>query len=185
LACAVGGIITEAGGPAWDALGFDGLLAFARDTLGERATAIGSESLALLDAARDVAARLSQLKAEVFAASVADVEEQLSMLLYPGVLAGVGEQRVADVHRYVRAIDRRLEQLPANPDRDLEMMDRVHRLENEYERLADLLPSSAHVVEIAWMLQELRVSLFAQAIGTRGKVSEKRIERALADLFGG
>jgi len=89
-----------------------------------------------------------------------------------------------DVHRYVRAMERRLEHLPRNPGRDLEMMDRVHRLENEYERLAELLPSSPEVIEVAWMLQELRVSLFAQAIGTRGKVSEKRVERALADLLG-
>jgi ATP-dependent helicase HrpA len=63
------------------------------------------------------------------------------------------------------------------------MMDRAHRLENEYERLADLLPSSPELIDVAWMLQELRVSLFAQTIGTRGKVSEKRVERALAGLL--
>jgi ATP-dependent helicase HrpA len=63
------------------------------------------------------------------------------------------------------------------------MMDRARRLENEYERLADLLPSSPELIEVAWMLQELRVSYFAQALGTKGKISEKRIDHALADLL--
>ncbi len=184
LACAVGGVMADHGGPAWDAPGFDELLSFTRDLLGERATAIGSESLALLEAVQRVSDLASRLEVDAFGESVADVDDQLAMLMYPGLLAGVGEQRVADVHRYVRAMEYRLEHLPGNPGRDLEMMDRVHRLENEYERLAALLPPSPEVVEIAWMLQELRVSLFAQAIGTRGKVSEKRVKRALADLLG-
>ena len=184
LMCAVGGIMAEFGGPAWDAPGFDELLSLVRDALGERVTAVGLESLALLETAQAVSAALSRSGVDMFEDSVADVDDQLAALVYPGFLAGVGEGRVADVHRYVRAMERRLEHLPRNPGRDLEMMDRVHRLENEYERLAELLPSSPEVIEVAWMLQELRVSLFAQAIGTRGKVSEKRVERALADLLG-
>ena len=79
---------------------------------------------------------------------------------------------------------RRLEALPANPDRDADQTARVHRLEAEYDRLTDLLPTTPESIEIAWMLQELRVSLFAQAIGTKGKVSEPRIQRALAALEG-
>ena len=184
LMCAVGGIMAEFGGPAWDAPGFDELLVFTRDALGERVTAVGLESLALLETTQAVSSALSRSGVDMFEDSVADVDDQLAALVYPGFLAGVGEGRVADVHRYVRAMERRLEHLPRNPGRDLEMMDRVHRLENEYERLAELLPSSPEVIEVAWMLQELRVSLFAQAIGTRGKVSEKRVERALADLLG-
>jgi ATP-dependent helicase HrpA len=184
LACAVGGIMSELGGPAWDAPAFDELLAFTRDTLGERAAAVGHESLAVLATAQAVSAMSSRPGVDPFEESLVDVNEQLAMLIYPGFLAGVGEGRIADVHRYVRAMERRLDHLPGNPGRDLEMMDRANRLENEYERLADLLPSSPELIEVAWMLQELRVSLFAQEIGTRGKVSEKRVERALAGLLG-
>ena len=54
-----------------------------------------------------------------------------SLNLYPGFLAGVGEGRVGDVHRYVRAMERRLDHLPGTPGRDLEMMDRAHRHEND------------------------------------------------------
>ena len=184
LACAVGGIMAEFGGPAWDALGFDELLAFTRDALAERVAAVGAESLAILVTVRAISAMSSRPGFDMYEENLADIDDQLAMLIYPGFLAGVGEGRVGDVHRYVRAIERRLEHLPSNPGRDLEMMDRVHRLENEYERLAELLPSSPELVNAAWMLQELRVSLFAQSVGTRGKVSEKRVERALADLLG-
>lgn len=59
-------------------------------------------------------------------------------------------------------------------------MTRVHRLEEEYERLSDAIPESSELAEVAWMLQELRVSFFAQALGTRARVSEQRIVRALA-----
>jgi ATP-dependent helicase HrpA len=59
-------------------------------------------------------------------------------------------------------------------------MQAVRELETEHDRLREALPGSASVLEIAWMLQELRVSFFAQSLGTKGKVSEKRIRQALA-----
>jgi ATP-dependent helicase HrpA len=114
-----------------------------------------------------------------FASSVADVEEQVDRLIYPGFLAGVGAGRLADVHRYLQAIERRLERLPENGERDRQMMAAVRKLEAEHDRLREAQPDSASLLEVAWMLQELRVSLFAQALGTRGKVSEKRIVEAM------
>ena len=57
----------------------------------------------------------------------------------------------------------------------------VRKLEEQHDRLREALPGSASLLEVAWMLQELRVSLFAQALGTRGKVSEKRISQALTE----
>ena len=61
-------------------------------------------------------------------------------------------------------------------------MDSIQALEAEYDDLQDVLTPSRPLTDIAWMIQELRVSLFAQNLGTRGKVSEKRIRSALSDV---
>ena len=72
---------------------------------------------------------------------------------------------------------------PGDPARDSELMARVHRLEEQYDRLMEHLPPAPESAAAPWMLEELLVSLFAQHLGTRGKVSETRIEKALAALY--
>ena len=59
----------------------------------------------------------------------------------------------------------------------------AHGLEAEHERLIDALGATPELIEVAWMLQELRVSMFAQQLGTRGTVSAQRIRRALAEAI--
>ena len=68
-----------------------------------------------------------------------------------------------------------------DPVRDGADIGRVQRLEAELERLIGAVGPTPHFIDIDWMLQELRVSLFAQHLGTKGKVSEQRIVRALED----
>jgi ATP-dependent helicase HrpA len=67
-----------------------------------------------------------------------------------------------------------------DPIRDAELMAKVQRLEAEHDRLIDVIGPTPELTDVAWMLQELRVSFFAQTLGTSGKVSERRIEKALA-----
>ena len=91
--------------------------------------------------------------------------------------------RLADVERYLRAAARRLERLPDAPAPDLDRMRAVHELEAEHARVLAAWPPGkplpAALREVRWMLEELRVSHFAQALGTRGQVSSKRIRRVL------
>ncbi|NIW26889.1 MAG: DUF3418 domain-containing protein, partial [Actinobacteria bacterium] len=61
--------------------------------------------------------------------------------------------RLPDVLRYLRAAERRLDRLARDPDRDAERMLRVQRLEDELDRLFDLLPSTPALHDVAWMLQ--------------------------------
>jgi ATP-dependent helicase HrpA len=108
---------------------------------------------------------------------------QANRLVYPGFLRNIGTARVADVHRYLQAMAARLERLPRDPARDTDLIARVHRLEEQHDRLLETLPTTPELIEVAWMLEELRVSFFAQSLGTKGKVSERRIERALEALL--
>jgi ATP-dependent helicase HrpA len=181
LVSAVGQIVKDGGGPAWDGLAFDGLLQQARSEIADTATRVASGSLSLFETLRSVYLRLDRLAGR-FPAAEEDIELQLDRLIYPGLLSGVGAARVPDVQRYIEAIDRRLEMLPGNPSRDAGFMARLHVLEDEHDRLLESMPLSPGLIDIIWMLEELRVSFFAQALGTGRKVSEKRIRQALNDV---
>ncbi len=66
--------------------------------------------------------------------------------------------------------------------RDSDQMVRIQALEAEHDGLLDSLPPSDKLADIGWMLQELRVGLFAQTLGTKRSVSEKRVRQALAEV---
>ncbi|MGZ5383030.1 MAG: ATP-dependent RNA helicase HrpA [Acidimicrobiia bacterium] len=178
LTCAVDRVMGQVDAPVWDGVAFEALLGAMRDNLDASLNAVAEASLHILGNLRLVRIALARVP-DKFANSVADVEEQVDRLIYPGFVAGVGAGRLADVHRYLQAIERRLERLPENGERDRQKMAAVRKLEAEHDRLREAQPDSASLLEVAWMLQELRVSVFAQALGTRGKVSEKRIVEAM------
>jgi ATP-dependent helicase HrpA len=99
-----------------------------------------------------------------------------------------GLAHLPDVVRYLRAVDRRLEKLPENPGRDVERTEEIAAITAEYRELVAGLPAgradSEQVRRIRWMIEELRVSYFAQTIRTAYPVSEKRIHRAMDELLG-
>jgi ATP-dependent helicase HrpA len=175
--CVAGGAMDDAGGPAWDAVAFDGLVELAGRDLAERTDRVGTVSLRILE----LAAELTRALARSGGPAVEDMRAQLDQLVYPGFVTSVGAAHLDDVERYLRAMLRRLERLAEDPVKDAELMVRVQRLEAEHDRLVDVIGPTPGLVDIAWMLQELRVSYFAQSLGTSGKVSEQRILRALAD----
>jgi ATP-dependent helicase HrpA len=92
-----------------------------------------------------------------------------------------GTDRLPDVHRYVRAIEYRLDHLAGDVRRDQRRMAEVRPVERE---LAEAVASAPRVTDqlrqIAWMVEELRVSVFAQPIGVHGQASPKRIRALLA-----
>jgi len=141
--------------------------------------AVASDSLEILDELREVREATAALDGDQYVEARFDINEQLDRLIYRGFLTGVGIDRLSDMLRYIRAIARRLEALPDRVERDRELMERIRELESERDELSDAVPGSLELIDVAWMLQELRVSSFAQTLGTKGKVSEKRITEAL------
>src|SRR5690606_3381842 len=91
--------------------------------------------------------------------------------------------RLGDLARYLTAIGRRLERLPHAPAADRERMERVAAVQAEYDDLRRALApgraAATDVQDIARMIEELRVSLWAQQLGTARPVSEQRIYRAI------
>ena len=115
---------------------------------------------------------------------LADVRAQLRELVRPGFVADTGLRRLPDLDRYLRAIAHRLDKAPGNLARDAQALDQVDLVEGRYADLLDSLRpaqrGAADVVEIGWMIEELRVSLFAQTVGTAHTVSVQRILKAIA-----
>jgi ATP-dependent helicase HrpA len=99
--------------------------------------------------------------------------------VYPGWIAATGAERVGDVERYLRAAARRLERLPNAVAVDRDRMSSVHELERLYRERLQATARPETLREVPWMLEELRVSHYAQALGVRGGASAKRIRRAL------
>jgi ATP-dependent helicase HrpA len=113
-----------------------------------------------------------------------DLARQYDDLLHRGFVADAGRSRLRDLARYVLAMARRAEKLPREPDVDAARMARIHEVQRA---LADAkagrsLGEAARFEPVRWMIEELRVSLFAQQLGTPEPISEKRIYRRLDEL---
>jgi len=117
-----------------------------------------------------------------------DIKSQLQRLIFPGFACQVGEQRLPDLKRYLMALQKRLEKLPINPNQDRLHTIALNELEERYSALCQTMMAdekdNAELAEIYWMIEELRVSLFAQQLGTAYPVSEKRVKLKLAELKG-
>ena len=158
----------------------------ARERLAAVTADVVSQVARVLAEAHAAEASLAATPAPALAAAFGDMRRQLAALVHPGFVTRTGARRLADLVRYLQAISRRLDKLPEVPARDAERMAAVHRVADDYASvLAGLPPArrrSPDAQAVRWMIEEFRVSLFAQTLGTRGSVSEQRIERALDQL---
>jgi ATP-dependent helicase HrpA len=180
VAAALDKLVADAGGPAWDTEGFAGLQARARaGVVGTTLDTVG-KVVPVLGLAYTVEQRVAALDGPALAPALADVRAQLTGLVYRGFVTATGWWRLPDLPRYLRAAERRLERLADNPARDRGLLAQIHEVEREYVDLRAQVPMSAELIQIRWMIEELRVSLFAQALGTPRSVSEKRILQAVA-----
>jgi ATP-dependent helicase HrpA len=189
LACAVDAIVAEhaAGGVVRDPAEFEQVLGDVRTHVASRVLTVVDAVEPVLSEARQVRAALDRLTAPAAAAMVADVRAQLDSLVYAGFVADTGLAHLPHLRRYLRGMLQRLEKAPSSPAslaRDAVSQEVVDRMELAYADLLDSLPRvdrrSAPVREIGWMVEELRVSLFANSLGTAYPVSEKRIRAAIA-----
>jgi ATP-dependent helicase HrpA len=125
---------------------------------------------------------LPQIKAHAQASQ--DVRAQLEWLLHKRFIADTPFERLQHVPRYLKAIGMRIEKLRSNPARDMQCMAQMQPLTQAWQKLrqAQQGNSDPRVDDFAWMLQELRVSLYAQELKTPVIVSVKRLEKMLAGI---
>ena len=133
-------------------------------------------------AAAGVNEHLARLRAPALHDSVTDANLHLGRLVRPGFVSVYGIERLGDIERYVRGISYRLEHLAGHGQRDLVRISDVVPLENRFASFVDRVPAgemAADAAEIRWLLEELRVQVFAQPIGTKQSVSLKKLNQRL------
>jgi ATP-dependent helicase HrpA len=186
-------IIVAHGGPAFDRAGFETMAASARRDMVDRVARLATIAGGVLAAAeqvQDAARRLERAdRAGRLQPALADVRGQVDDLTRAGFVTSAGTSRLGDLLRYLEAAGRRLERLPGDITRDGERQAVVNRVRRRYEMLLDQVASGvapasvrAGLPGIRWLIEELRVSLWAQTLGTPAPVSEARIMRAIDRL---
>jgi ATP-dependent helicase HrpA len=183
VSAAAGRLMAAHGGPAWDEESFRKLSEAVRADLAGVTWRTIEQVREVLAAWHACERRLTATTSPALVSSLTDIREQLAELIKPGFVTAHGARRLPDLLRYLVAVDRRLQQLPGNADRDRARMAKVQEMQDEYAWLLEQLPPgrpvSQEVLDIRWMIEELRVSYFAHALGTAYPVSDKRIVKAI------
>ncbi|MGW0791528.1 ATP-dependent RNA helicase HrpA [Streptomyces sp. NPDC002911] len=176
-------LIAAHGGPAWDETSFRKLYDKVRADLVDLTVRTIGQVQQILAAWQACERRLKSTKSLVLINNVTDVRDHLARLMPPGFVTATGLRRLPDLMRYLVAEDRRLQQMPTNVQRDTTRMEKVLEMQDEYAWLLEQLPRGRpvpqDVLDIRWMIEELRVSYFAHALGTAQPVSDKRIVKAI------
>jgi len=181
ITCAADHLIARAGGPCWDAAGFERLKGVFAQHLGGTTMQVLQAVSGVLERWHPVQAALAELRDPP-----SDIRAQLADLTGPHLAEQAGATRLADVARYLQALAVRIDKLRADRARDAEWAAQVAVVQDEYRAELAVLPPGvdppADLEEIRWMIEELRVSLFAQPMKTRYPVSVKRIQKAIDSL---
>ena len=187
LACAVDAIVAEqqlsGRGRVHTPEEFATVLAAVKREVVPHVIAIVDAVAPVLDRALQVRLALDSMKAARVAELRDDLSAQLDALVYPGFVARTGMAQLRHLPRYLAGMLHRIEKGPLDLARDSVNAETIHRVEAERAKLLGALPpgerDAADVRALRWMVEELRVSLFAQRLGTNGPVSEKRIYSAM------
>ncbi len=183
IACGVDKLIEERGGMVWEPQAFEALKEYVRAELGDTVVEIAKQVETILTTAYNINKRLKGKVDFTMAFALSDVKAQIEGLIFSGFATECGWKRLPDILRYMRAIERRMEKLPVDPNKDRLHMLKIESVANKYKELLNKIPKGMaipdNVREIRWMLEELRVSYFAQQLGTPYPVSDKRIINAI------
>lgn len=167
----------------WDRKAFDQLYEVVRAELIDTVFTVTAVVERILASTRRIEKQLKGSTSLALISALNDIKSQLEQLVYPGFVARTGYAQLSQLPRYLAAIEKRLERLPGNVQRDALNMAVVQRLEDDYDHaVSALLPgrrAGRELTQVRWMIEELRVSLFAVELGTAYSVSEKRIRAVL------
>ncbi|MBN0040712.1 ATP-dependent RNA helicase HrpA [Cellulosimicrobium cellulans] len=169
-----------------DADAYAAARAFVRTHLEDQVHQVVGHVVAALTASRNLDAEIRASNSLALLNTLTDLRDQAAGLIHDGFVSQTPPRRLPHLTRYLRAASYRLEKAQGNPNRDAELAWRVHDVEEAYQRARAAYAQgpadpvrAADLAEVRWLIEELRVSLFAQQLGTDGPVSEKRIRKLL------
>lgn len=162
---------------------FDALVVAARDAVAERTSAAVHDVMRVLESWRAADRAISGRTDLMTLPALTDMRAQVGRLMTVGVVGEAGPSRLRDLSRYLAAVTTRRERLDQQVARDRQLMDQLSGLQDAWlhavAALPDGQPLPQHLRDARWLIEEYRVSLFAQQLGTREKVSDQRIRKVL------
>ena len=165
---------------------FDTRVAKAKTRLMDVAQEICRIAAEILLEHQSLRAKMNQPQYSAWPRALADIRAQLRELLVPGFLANVAFDRLKHYPRYLRAVAMRLDKIASNPERDANWQQQLARYWQAYQtRLVDDRARGVRdpkLEDMRWMLEELRVSLWAQQLKTPYPASFKRFEKYWSEL---
>lgn len=185
VAVAIDHLVRQGGGAPWTAAEFSAVRDHVRVHLYATAESAAIAVARSLEAASGVSRRIAAIKpSPALEPMISDVSQQLTELIHPGFVLDTGWPRLAELPRYLSAIEQRIDRVGARLDRDRADMLMVQQLQADWLKQAAAVtlasPPLGELAQIRWQLEELRVSVFAATLKAKGSVSEKRIMGALA-----
>ncbi len=139
----------------------------------------------LMDAYHRVRLALGNASRSRFSSSIQDIETQLARLMHPNFLSDTPWNWLSQYPRYLKGIEQRIDKLSStNPTKE---QNAVHELSQYWSRIEGCDEAASYVdrnalLEYRWMIEEYRVSLFAQTLGTAVKVSPQRLDKQWAKV---
>jgi ATP-dependent helicase HrpA len=172
------------GGPVWDEQAFDALRDRIRPELESAAGDVLADAVRVLEGWRETDRLLSGSVDLMLLPAMTDMRAQVGRLVQRGFVADTGAEQLRHLPRYLGAVRARHEKIAGALNRERMLMDQLGPLQEAYlNRVAALpegQPESVALRRVRWLLEEYRVSLWAQQLGTPVPVSDARIRKALA-----
>lgn len=179
IACGIDLLIESHGGLVWNDNEFESLLTYVKAHINKKVVDIAQQVERILTLTFSINKKLKGRVDLNLAFALSDVKAQLAHLIYKGFIADSGYKRLSDIYRYLQAMDKRLEKLAVDVNRDRANMLKIEQVQQAYQQLLNKLPTDKRhepeVTNVRWMIEELRVNFFAQQLGTPYPISEKRI----------
>lgn len=183
IACGCDQLMQLHGGLSWDSETFQQQKEVIRGELNEAVVKIAAQVEQILTAAHGIRKLFKGKMTLELAFAHSDIQAQLERLIHKGFVTATGAARLPDLLRYMKGIERRMEKIPVDANRDRMYMLKVQHVEQAYQQLVGKLAKGQAIPEdvqnIRWMIEELRISYFAQVLGTPYPVSDKRVLQAI------
>lgn len=139
----------------------------------------------ILVAAREADRAIAKASSLQLMSALADARSQLEALVPSGFVSATGLERLRHLPRYLEAITMRVRRMQDNPGRDRQLVTEFDQARTAFEKAGGTVSidpeADPRLVRVRWLLEELRVGLFAQELRTAETVSVKRIVKALAE----
>ena len=177
--------VSDTGADIREKSAFDACVEVVRGNINDKVLAIAEQVEQGLTLAHQCQ---KQMKGNVplsMVSALGDCKAHLASLVYPGFVSDIGSARLDDWNRYIKALQRRLEKLPIDPNRDRMHQVTIEKVLAQWQATRKKFPQDKQpdaLDDVRWMIEELRVSLFAQQLGTAYPISAKRILNFLAEF---